>query len=236
MLQQRGGPTQPQPGPRDVWGRLSRQQRGVSSKPPFIIIIIIDFLLSCVRFKKKKNTNYLRPLLSDVLALCPGVCVTQSPRMEDQKGVWRTVAPRSCPATRPTPPRTCCSGSWRVNGKAGTNPTGKQSPAECFYCFCFGVFFQSELKCHHCMLLMRSSFSSPLQHAEPQESFLCTDAHVGRWRKLWPPTEPPASPAIHPGPCHAPPAPSQHSGPAGGGLPQTGGGLHQDHQAKVHTV
>jgi len=61
-----------------------------------------------------------------VPALFRDACVVLGLRTGSQRGVWRTVGPCSCPATQQTPPRMCCSGSWKVNGRAGTSLTGEQ--------------------------------------------------------------------------------------------------------------
>ena len=37
-----------------------------------------------------------------------------------------TVGHCSCPVTQQTPPKTCCSGSWKVNSGTGTSLTGER--------------------------------------------------------------------------------------------------------------
>lgn len=46
--------------------------------------------------------------------------------MESPRGARETVDPYSCPVTRQTPPRMCCSGSWKANGRADTSLTGER--------------------------------------------------------------------------------------------------------------
>lgn len=189
----------------------------------FIFMSLI--LVFCLLFRIKPH---IFPFpFAGVPALCPGVPVARGLRTAQQRGAWRTGRHLSCPATQQTPPRMCCSGSWKVNGKAGISLTGKPK--------CPG-FKTGVILVHKLDTLLNFSFP-PAQQPEHQEilrGLLHPDAHVGwRW-KLWPPAQPPARPAVHPGPSHASSTSPQHSGPAGGGLPPTGGGLHQDHQATVH--
>lgn len=155
--------------------------------------------------------------------------------MEPQRGVWKTAGPCSCRATRWTPPRTCCSGSWKANDRADTSRTGEQRLALPGCLILSPVIISEDPLLHVANACSRVRSSSP-QHPEHQEilwRLLHSDTHMGGWRKLWAPTQPPASTAVHPRPCHASVTPSQHSGSAGGGVPQTGRGLHQAHEAKV---
>lgn len=98
------------------------------------------------------------------------------------------------------------------------------------------VLVCASLLCGHDAGGLMTALNVSLQQPERQESFrrvFGPDSHVGRRWKLWPPTQPPASPAFRPRPRHASSTSSEHLGPAGGGVPPAGGGLHQDNQAEV---
>lgn len=207
---------------REMCGAVSMDSGLGSVLLIFMSLNLVFCLLLCIK------PHTLPFPFAGVPALCPGVPVAWGLRTAQQRGAWRTVGPLSCPATQQTPPRTCCSGSWKVNGKAGISLTGKPK--------CPG-FKTGFILIHKLDMLLNLSSPPPAQQPEHQEilrGLLHADAHVGWWRKLWPPAQPPARPAVHPGPSHASSTSPQHSGPAGGGLPPTGGGLHQDHQATVH--
>lgn len=133
----------------------------------FIFMSLI--LVFCLLFHIKPHI--LPFSFAGVPALCPGVPVARGLRTAQQKGAWRTVGPLSCPATQQTPPRTCCSGFWKVNGKAGISLTGKPK--------CLG-FKTGFILVHKLDMLLNFSFP-PHSNQSTKKSFGASSTQTHTW-------------------------------------------------------